>query len=413
MMGVLSCEHPDIEAFVEAKREPGRLTHFNLSVQVTDAFMAAVHEDRAWTLRFAGLPERSISARGLWERMLRAAYETAEPGVLFIDRINRENPLNYCERIEATNPCGEVPLPPYGACDLGSLNLSQFVRDPFTKEARLDFAALDNAVPLAVRLLDNVIDASRYPLAEQARTVRSARRIGLGVNGLADALVMLGLVYGEPGSIALAHEVMQRICHAAYRSSSALAREKGSFPAFARDRYLAGAFAARLPADIRDAIARDGLRNSHLLAIAPAGTISLLAGNVSSGLEPIFAEEYARRVATPAGDLDYRLTDYALGLWRRSGRAGAPPAMITLPGVSAEAQLAMQAALQPSVDNAISKTVSVPTSTPFEAFAGIYDRAYDLGLKGCAAYRPNPLRGAVLSEFSGATPCCPLEREPD
>ena len=268
MMGTLRCDHPDIEAFVDAKRQGGRLTHFNLSVQITDAFMAAVRADAAWILRFPGAPERVVAARGLWDRILRAAYDCAEPGVLFIDRINRANPLRYCERISATNPCGEVPLPPYGACDLGSLNLTRYVSAPFTAEARLDLEALAGAVPTAVRLLDNVIDASRFPLPPQADAEKRTRRIGLGITGLADAPVMLNLPYGEAPSLVLAGEAMQAICHAAYRASVALAREKGSFPCFERDRYIAGELARCLPADIRDAIARDGLRNSHLIVVA-------------------------------------------------------------------------------------------------------------------------------------------------
>ncbi len=415
MMGTLRCDHPDIESFVDAKRQAGRLTHFNLSVQITDAFMAAVRASASWTLRFPGTPERVVAARGLWDRLLRAAYDCAEPGLLFIDRINRTNPLRYCEQIGATNPCGEVPLPPYGACDLGSLNLTRFVRAPFTPEARLDLAALADAVPTAVRLLDNVIDASRFPLPQQAEAARRTRRIGLGITGLADALVMLGLGYGAARSLELAGEAMQAICHAAYRASVALAKEKGAFPSFDAGKYLDGEFARRLPADIRDAIARDGLRNSHLIAIAPAGTISLLAGNVSSGVEPIFAADYDRAVTTPAGDRErFVLTDYAVGQWRAGGRAGAPPALLTGGQVSATAQLDMQAALQPHVDNAISKTVSVPEATSFEAFRNIYDLAYDRGLKGCAVFRPNPVTGAVLAASPpGPTACCALEREPD
>ncbi|MFI5028917.1 MAG: adenosylcobalamin-dependent ribonucleoside-diphosphate reductase, partial [Solirubrobacterales bacterium] len=270
MMGTLRCDHPDIEAFVDSKRKAGRLTRFNLSVQITDAFIDAVRTDAAWALTFPGASRRVVQARALWDRILRAAYDCAEPGVLFIDRINRANPLRYCERIAATNPCGEVPLPPYGACDLGSLNLTRFVAGPFTPEARLDLEALAVAVPTAVRMLDNVIDASRYPLPQQAEAERLTRRIGLGITGLGDALVMLGLAYGEAPSLELAGGAMRVICHAAYRASVALAQEMGSFPSFDRDHYLAGELAQRLPADIKDAIARDGLRNSHLIAIAPA-----------------------------------------------------------------------------------------------------------------------------------------------
>jgi ribonucleoside-diphosphate reductase alpha chain len=416
IMGVLRCDHPDIEAFIDAKREGGRLTHFNLSVLVTDAFMAAVRADGPWTLRFDSLPARTISARQLWRRLLEAAFESAEPGVLFIDRINRTNALSYCEEIGATNPCGEVPLPAYGACDLGSFNLTRFVEAPFAADARLDLEELAALVPVAVRLLDDVIDASRFPLPQQAEAARRSRRVGLGITGLADALVMLGLDYGEPQALEVARAAMRAICHGAYRASVELAREKGPFPAFDRDAYLAGDFAARLPADIRYGIAQHGLRNSHLLAIAPAGTISLLAGAVSSGLEPIFAAEYERAIVGPDGERrSFRLTDYALALWRAGGRGGLPPAMRTAEEVTAQAQIEMQAALQPFVDNAISKTVSVPEATSFEDFARIYDLAYDRGLKGCTAFRPNPARGQVLAKAAeeAAPHCCSVDREAD
>ena len=414
MMGTLRCDHPDIGAFIDAKREPGRLTHFNLSALVTDAFMEAVRADRPWTLRFPNTPDVMTTARGLWDRLMRAAYDCAEPGVLFIDRINRDNPLSYCEEITATNPCGEVPLPPYGACDLGSLNLTRFVREPFTAGAWLHLDALARQAAIAVRLLDNVIDASRFPLCQQAEVVRRTRRIGLGITGLADALVMLGLTYGEPRSIEVAQDVARILCHTAYRASVALAREKGPFPSFDRDRHLAGAFVSRLPADIRDGIARDGLRNSHLIAVAPAGTISLLAGNVSSGLEPIFAADYERVVAASGGDSRLiSLTDYALTQWRAVGGAGRPPAFVTGADVDGKAQVEMQAALQSFVDNAISKTVSVTEATSFKAFRDIYALAYDRGLKGCTVFRPNPVRGAVLLNSPSPGACCALEREPD
>ena len=439
MMASLRCDHPDIALFADAKRQPGRLTHFNLSVQVTDAFMEAVRADADWPLVFpeealAGAGEtvlrewpggapgprpcrivRRIGARDLWDRILRSAYDCAEPGVLFIDRINRLNNLWYCERISATNPCGEVPLPPFGACDLGSVNLTRFVTAPFTPEAHIDFDTLGETVDLAVRLLDNVIDISRFPLAEQARVARASRRIGLGITGLADALVMLGLRYGEPASLDLAGDVMRRICHRAYRASSALAREKGAFPLFDRDRFLAGAFAATLPDDVRDAIARDGLRNSHLLAIAPTGSISLLAGNISSGLEPIFADAYERNVLGPDGEtIRFPLVDYALRLWRESGRTGTPPAFVTATDLAPRAQIEMQATLQAYVDNAISKTVTLGRDCGFEAFRDIYDLAYDRGLKGCTAFRPNPVTGEVLSAVAApGAHCCTPEREPD
>jgi len=441
MMATLRCDHPDIEEFIAAKRQPGELRHFNLSVLVTDAFMAAVRADGDWPLLFptAGLEGdgptllrqwsgavepipcrviRRTSARGLWQRILVATYDCAEPGVLFIDRINQFNNLWYCEQINATNPCGEIPLPPYGACDLGSLNLTRFVSRPFTSEAQFEFGPLVVAASVAVRLLDDVIDASRFPLPQQATQAKASRRIGLGITGLADALLMLGITYGSERSLALSAEIMRLICHAAYRASAALAAEKGSFLLFERDRYLQGRFIRSLPEDIRNAIAAKGIRNSHLLAIAPTGTISLLAGNVSSGLEPIFAASYTRKVLGVKGEAkEFILTDYGLAQWREAkGLAkGLPSGFVTAGDLPPTAHLAVQAALQPFVDNSISKTINVPEDCALDDFQSIYDLAYEKGLKGCTVYRPNPVRGAVLSKAAGAEAphCCVLERESD
>lgn len=440
MMATLRCDHPDIEAFIDAKRAGGELRHFNLSVQVSDAFVAAVRADADWPLVFPaealdGQGEtvvrdwpghggevacrvlRRVRARALWERMMRSAYDSAEPGVLFIDRINRLNNLAYRERIGATNPCGEIPLPPYGACDLGSINLPRLVRDPFTPTARIDRERLESLTHTAVRLLDNVIDASLYPLPQQQAAARGARRIGLGLTGLADALVMLGLRYDSEAGREAAASIMRLMRDEAYRASAVLAEEKGPFPAFAPDAYLAAPFVKALPDDVRAAIAARGVRNSHLLAIAPAGTISLLAENVSSGLEPIFAGAYSRRVLDETGEPEtVEVVDYALNLWRALGHAGEPPAFVTAAALSPEAHLRMQAALQPFVDNAISKTVNAPADCSFEAFGSIFERAYDLGLKGCTAFRPNPVTGAVLEAAApadGGAPCCGLEREAD
>ena len=434
MMATLRGDHPDIEAFIDAKRAPGELRHFNLSVQVGDDLVRAVRSDADWPLVFpaeafdgegetverlwpgagpgAGGPKpcrvlRTVRARELWDRLLRAAYDCAEPGVLFIDRINRLDNLGWRERITATNPCGEIPLPAYGACDLGSINLVRLVRDPFTRAARIDEAALQDLAGIAVRMLDNVIDVSPYPLEQQGRAVRAARRVGLGITGLADALIMLGLRYDEPAGRDVAAGVMRTLRDAVYRASAALARAKGPFPLFDRDRFLEAPFVRALPEDIRAAIAADGARNSHLLAIAPAATISLLAGNVSSGLEPAYAGTYARRVLEPDGEArTLEVVDYALELWRAQAGAGSvPPAFVTAGDLSLEAHLKMQAALQPFVDNAISKTVNAPESCSFETFRGLYDLAYDLGLKGCTAFRPNPTTGSVLAGEPSCSGC--------
>jgi ribonucleoside-diphosphate reductase alpha chain len=442
MMATLRCDHPDIDEFITAKQQAGVLRRFNLSVQVTDAFMTAVRQDDEWPLVFpaatfggegetilrdwpgCGEPVpcrvvRRLRARELWERILRATYQYAEPGVLFVDRINELNNLWYRERISATNPCGEIPLPPYGVCDLGSINLTRLVSAPFTPQARLDIEALKDIVHVAVRLLDNVIDASRFPLPQQADSAKGTRRIGLGVTGLADALLMLGLPYGSDRSLALATDMMASICHAAYRASVRLAQEKGCFPYFDKEKYLQGSFVRALPDDIRIGIAESGIRNSHLIAIAPTGTISLLAGNVSSGLEPVFAASYERKMLGEDGrPVTLHLTDYIVQLWRRTtgARTSLPPEFVTVNELPVRAHLDMQAALQPFVDNSISKTINVPEDYPFAEFRGIYDLAYEKGLKGCTTFRPNPVTGTVLSgagEGEDAPHCCVLEREAD
>ncbi len=406
MMGTLSCEHPDIADFVEAKRRPGRLTHFNLSVLVTDAFMRAVEQDADWTLAFprAGV-ERRVAARALWESVVDNAYESAEPGVLFIDRIRAEDNLAYAETISATNPCGEIPLPPYGACDLGSINLPRFVRAPFTPGATLDHDAIARTAAVATRMLDDVYEVSRFPLPQQEAAARASRRLGLGITGLADALAMLGLHYASAQARAAAAAAMRTICEAAYAASIELARERGSFARYDRERHLAAPFVARLPDHIREAIARHGIRNSHLTAIAPAGTISLLAGNVSSGLEPMFAFEYARDVRQPdGGSARVAVEAHAVARYRAlHPGAPLPEAFVAARDVAADDQLAMQAALQPHVDNAISKTINVPADVARDTFGRIYRRAFEMGLKGCTVFRPNAVTGAVLS---GPEPRC-------
>ncbi|MBI4204383.1 MAG: adenosylcobalamin-dependent ribonucleoside-diphosphate reductase [Betaproteobacteria bacterium] len=441
MMGTLRCDHPDIEEFVQAKCDARVLRHFNLSVLATDEFMQAVREGADWPLVFpAGAAEapgaefvervwpgdarprrcrvfRRVDARALWARVMRATYDCAEPGVIFIDRVRRADNLYYCESISATNPCGEIPLPPYGACDLGSINLTRFVNHPFAREANLDLEAVAATAATAVRMLDNVYDISNFPLVRQREVAQASRRVGLGITGLADAFIMLGVKYDSPRALQLAEEVMRTICLAAYRASIDLARKKGSFPLFRADDYTRSEFVARLPEGIVEDIRRYGMRNSHLTAIAPAGTISLLAGNVSSGLEPAYAVDYQRSVRLADGSLKtIPVTDYACALYRWLQRTdgGAPPAFAAAAEVDPHAQLAMQGALQPYVDNSISKTVSVPADFDFERFSDLYQRAYDLGLKGCTTYRPSELRGAVLQpEAERAAQCCSTEREAD
>lgn len=399
MMATLRCDHPDIEDFIAAKRKGERLRNFNMSVLVTDAFMAAVAADADWPLTFGGATFRTVKAAGLWQAIMRATYEAAEPGVIFIDRVNAQNPLSYCETISCTNPCGEQPLPPYGACLLGSLNLTRFVRQPFTPEASLDEAALAEAAGVAVRLLDNIIDVSRYPLAEQRAEALAKRRMGLGLTGLADALAMLGLTYGQADAAAAASRWMAAINRAALAASTELAVEKGVFPLFDAERYLATAYGRGLAEDLRRMIRRSGLRNGLLTSIAPTGTISLLAGNVSSGVEPIFSLEHERRVRLSDGSFRVEhLTDHAVAEWRRlKGDAPLPPSFVTVNDLTPADHLAMQAALQPQVDSSISKTINVPADLPFAAFRHVYAEAYRLGLKGCTTFRPNDVTGAILT----------------
>jgi ribonucleoside-diphosphate reductase alpha chain len=413
MMATLSADHPDIERFIDAKREAGQLTNFNLSVLVPDALMAAVEADQPWELRFGGQLYRSLPARALWERIMRATYETSEPGVIFIDRINARNNLAYCETIYSTNPCGEEPLPPYGACLLGSINLATLVQRPFTDEAALDEAALEALTTTAVRMLDNAISISRFPLPQQEEEARAKRRVGLGITGLADALLMLGLRYGSEAAAATTRQWMRRLRDAAYRASAELAAEKGAFPLFDRDRYLAAEMPGRLPDDIRQDIARYGIRNALLTSVAPTGTISLLADNVSSGLEPVFAFHYRRSVLEPDGTRrQEEVSDPAWRLWQAAaGPEAEPPAhFVTAETLSPDEHLAMQAAVQEFIDASVSKTVNLPASFSFEDFKELYRKAFALGLKGCTTYRPSALRGAVLAPVPAAPATAAAER---
>lgn len=444
MMATLRCDHPDIEEFVTAKRQPDVLRHFNLSVQVTDTFLRAVDADLKWPLAFpadtidgptgAGARTvlrawpgrqgvvpcrvlRTVRARELWNLITREAYDHAEPGVLFIDRINETNNLYYRETISATNPCGEVPLPPYGACNLGSINLTRFVEAPFSTRARLDLDAIARTAGTAVHLLDNVVDATRFPLPRQAEVEQSRRRLGLGITGLADALIMLGLHYGSPAARERAAEAMSTVCHAAYRASIQLARDKAPFPLFDREAYLKGPFIRSLPQDIQADIVRYGIRNSHLTAIAPTGTVSLLANVVSNGIEPVYAFRHTRRILDASGNYGHHeVIDYALRAFREQhGDARLPDTFIAAHELDADAHLGMQAALQPFVDNSISKTINMSPETTFESFRSVFRHARELGLKGCTVFRPNAVTGAVLEDDAEPADrhCCSLEREGD
>lgn len=408
MMATMRCDHPDVEHFIEAKQDSARLRMFNLSVLVTDAFMEAVKADGSWDLKFDGNIYRTVEARDLWNRIMQATYDYAEPGVIFIDRINNNNNLHYAETIAATNPCGEQPLPPYGACLLGSVNLARLVTDPFTDHAQLDPGALDDLVRTAIRMMDNVVDASRFPLDQQRAEAQAKRRIGLGVTGLADALLMLGLRYGAGDAVAQTRAWMKAIARSAYLASVDLAREKGAFPLFDAGEYLKSGFLAKMDDDVRTAIAEHGIRNALLTSIAPTGTISLYAGNVSSGIEPVFAYAYTRKVLQKDGSrTEEEVVDYAVQMWRDlKGDAPLPDYFVNAQTLAPKDHVAMQAAAQDWVDSSISKTINCPEDISFEDFKDVYLAAWDLGCKGCTTYRPNDVTGSVLSvsETTEATP---------
>ncbi len=399
MMATMRCDHPDIENFITAKSDSARLRMFNLSVLVTDAFMEAVKSDGTWDLQYDGVVYKTVQAVDLWNQIMQSTYDFAEPGVIFIDRINNANNLSYCETIAATNPCGEQPLPPYGACLLGSINLARLVSNPFEDGAEMDEEALGDLVATAVRMMDNVVDASRFPLAAQEEEARNKRRIGLGVTGLADALLMLGLRYGSETAAAQTEAWLKQIARAAYLASVDLAKEKGAFPLFDADKYLATGNMMNMDDDVRDAIREHGIRNALLTSIAPTGTISLYAGNVSSGIEPVFAYAYTRKVLQKDGTrTEEEVVDYAVSLWREKfGDRELPDYFVNAQTLAPLDHVRMQAAAQKWVDSSISKTINCPEDISFEAFKDVYMEAFETGCKGCTTYRPNDVTGSVLS----------------
>jgi ribonucleoside-diphosphate reductase alpha chain len=399
MMATMRCDHPDIEHFITAKSDSARLRMFNLSVLVTDDFMEAVKADGPWELKFGDKVYHTLQARDLWNKIMKSTYDFAEPGVIFIDRINKANNLNYVEQIAATNPCGEQPLPPYGACLLGSINLARLVKDPFGPGAGLDQDMLNDLVATAIRMMDNVVDASNFPLHEQAQEAQNKRRIGLGVTGLADALLMVGLEYGTDEAAAMAEAWLKQIARASYLASVDLAKEKGAFPLFDAEKYLASGNMMQMDDDVRDAIREHGIRNALLTSIAPTGTISLYAGNVSSGIEPVFAYAYTRKVLQKDGSrTEEEVVDYAVQMWRdKFGDAPLPGYFVNAQTLAPLAHVKMQAAAQKWVDSSISKTINCPEDISFEAFKDVYMEAYETGCKGCTTYRPNDVTGSVLS----------------
>ena len=406
MMGCLRIDHPDIEAFIDAKREATRLRNFNVSVLVTDAFMEALGSDGEWPLVFGGKTYRTVRARDLWDRLMHATYDCAEPGVIFIDRVEQANNLAHCETISASNPCGEQMLPPYGACLLGSVNLARLVSRPFEDGAELDEEELADVVGTAVRMLDNVIDISRFPLVEQEQEAKAKRRIGLGITGLADALLFCGHAYGSADAVAVTKRWLDCIKREAYRASARLAEEKGPFPLW-DPVMLDTPNLQSLDEETRALIAEHGLRNGCLTSIAPTGTTSLLAGNVSSGIEPVFAYHYERRILGPDGEARFEpVEDYALRVWKQVKGEEAPPEelFVSAQTLTPSDHLAMQAAAQTLIDSSISKTVNCPEDIAFDDFADIYVEGYHLGCKGLTTYRPNAVTGSVLSVTPKADP---------
>ncbi|WP_439150323.1 adenosylcobalamin-dependent ribonucleoside-diphosphate reductase [Sulfitobacter sp.] len=414
MMATMRCDHPDVEDFIAAKSDSARLRMFNMSVLITDPFMDAVKADQSWDLQFGGKVYRTVQARDLWNRIMKATYEFAEPGVIFIDRINAANNLSYCETIAATNPCGEQPLPPYGACLLGSINMARMVADPFDKAAHLDVDALNKLVATAVRMMDNVVDVSQFPLEAQQKEAKAKRRIGLGVTGLADALLMVGLRYGSDEAAAQTEAWLKAIARAAYLASVDLAKEKGAFPLFDAEAYLASGTMQQMDEDVCAEIKEHGIRNALLTSIAPTGTISLYAGNVSSGIEPVFAYAYTRKVLQKDGSrTEEEVVDYAVQMWRDlKGDAPLPDYFVNAQTLAPLDHVKMQAAAQKWVDSSISKTINCPEDISFDAFKDVYMAAWDQGCKGCTTYRPNDVTGSVLS-VSETTDNAPGEVAPE
>ena len=399
MMATMRCDHPDVEQFIAAKQDAARLRMFNLSVLITDPFMEAVKADGPWELVFDDKVYHTIQARDLWNKIMQGTYDYAEPGVIFIDRINQKNNLHYAETIAATNPCGEQPLPPYGACLLGSINLAKLVHHPFEDNAHVCETALGELVATAIRMMDNVVDASRFPLEEQRAEAMAKRRIGLGVTGLADALLMVGERYGSDKAAALTEHWMKAIARAAYLASAELAAEKGAFPLFDADAFLTSETMQDMDEDVRKSVAENGIRNALLTSIAPTGTISLYAGNVSSGIEPVFAYAYTRKVLQKDGSrTEEEVVDYAVKMWRdKFGDTDLPDYFVNAQNLAPLDHVRMQAAAQKWIDSSISKTINCPVDISFDDFKSVYMAAWDQGCKGCTTYRPNDVTGSVLS----------------
>lgn len=400
MMATLRCDHPDIEAFIMAKSDRTRLRNFNLSVMVTDAFMDAVRDGSDWDLVWQGKTMRTLKARDLWNTIMKQTYAAAEPGVLFIDRINDANPLKYLETIAATNSCAEQPLPPHGTCPLASINLASLIEAPFSDHARINMGELRRLTTVAVRMLDNTLDVSRFAVPAQRQQAQRQRRIGVGVTGVGNAMAMLGARYGSPKAVFLLGSWMQTIQNAAYAASAQLASERGTFPLYNAVEHLKCASVQALDPDVRALVEQHGLRNGTLTTIAPTGTTSMLAGNISSGVEPIFSTSFTRVVTQADGTkTSESVKDHAAWMFESMFGEGAPlpDSFVTASDLTPQDHVAMQAAAQAWVDSGISKTVNCPEDIPFEDFKDVYQSAYDAGCKGCTTYRPNAITGSVLS----------------
>lgn len=413
MMATLRVDHPDIEEFITAKHKAGHLTNFNVSVLITDEFMKAVEDDAEFELRFDGVVYRTVNARMLWNKIMRSTWAHAEPGVIFIDKINRKNNLWYCEKIASTNPCGEQPLPPNGACLLGSFNLTKYLKFRHVDDIGMgvmqdhdtyfDWELFKQHIPPVVRAMDNVIDNTVYPLKEQEIEAKNKRRMGLGVTGLANAISMLGMEYGDSDSIVFCEKILMTLRNEAYKASILLAKEKGPFPYFDAEMYLQGEFIKTLPFDIQERIEKHGIRNSHLLSIAPTGTISLWAGNISSGIEPVFALDYMRNVYLPDGSIGkFRLKDWAYDKYGLASKTSGQ--------ISAKEHIDMLCVASNYVDSACSKTCNVGDDVDFEDFKNLYKMAYLGGASGCTTFRPAAFeeesqRGAVMEEIKEGDAC--------
>lgn len=418
MMATMHCWHPDIEKFVEAKRDPARLRMFNMSVLITDAFMKAVLNDSDWELTFNGKTYKTIKAKTLWDKIMLSTYSYAEPGVIFIDRINRSHNLHYLEEVKTTNPCGEKPMGPYSACLLGSLNLSKFVMNPFTDQAHVDYDGIKNVVAIAIRMMDNVVDVSKYPLEAQELRAKQDRQLGLGITGLADMLVMLGVKYGSEDSLFIVDHLMMMINQIAYLTSVEIAKEKGSFPSLDVEQFLQSEFMLNQTPYVREQVGNHGIRNALLTSIAPTGTISLYANNVSSGIEPIFAPKYERKVLMEDGSHKLEIVkDYAVYLYEKMF-PGKPlnENFVTAQTITPEQHIAVQAVAQRWVDSSISKTTNLPEDISFDDFKNVYMDAWQKGCKGCTTYRPNEVTGSVLTAIEDEVDeggSCSIEIDPN